>query len=178
MPIIKIPDSLKKFFRKEGIDDLPRILELLATVSPVVVINTQDFPVQTFPGGKLIDNFTEVTLVSDTDKLQTLKVPPGKRWLLFFGAIYNGDSVNRACAVTIYNSAGKQLASLFSGSITTLKVGFFPSVATASGDANQIQICGPLPVKEGDYIEFYYAAGGASAGGTAYFTAVVLEIDV
>ena len=82
MPIIKIPDSLKKFFRKEGIDDLPRILQLLATVSPVIVINTKDFPVQTFPGGKIEGAGITHAFVSGSESSETIKVPAGKRWIV------------------------------------------------------------------------------------------------
>ena len=123
MAKIKIPSSLKKFFKKEGIDDLPRILELLATVSPVVVINTRHFPVQTFPSGKRITNVE--TLGAVTSKTWT--VPIEKRWLVIGGYAERDTSATLDLKVT--DSAGKtiMIASQIAAGATNIGFGSLAS---------------------------------------------------
>ena len=164
MAQIKIPDSLKAFFKKEGITDLPRILELLATVSPVVVINTEAFPVQTFPGGKLLDNWT-LTGAIDSFKIT---VPPNKEWLLYGGIVNRDNSAD--LNIRVYNSDGKVIAFLGYSAAGTGEMAY-PETTAQIYNMQSL----PLPLKAGDYIEFAF---GATQSTAAFVSAIVKEIVV
>ena len=127
----------------------------------------------TAPGGLILSNYGTTVLANNTANSRTLTVPNGKRWILFGGDIYNADNVARACTVRIVSATDEQIVYFFNGvSIGAGAHGPYPSISLAGGLSTVIS----LPLKEGWKIYFYWAAGGASAGGTATSSALVLEV--
>ena len=129
MAQIKIPDNLKAYFRAEGIDDLPTILEVLGTVHPVIIIDNQTAPALTFPGGKRVSNFETLGAVLE----KRFTVSTGKRWIVS-GFAYAERDVNATLNMGLYDENDKQIQIL----MTALAAGttnlFFPYslVATAA----------------------------------------------
>ena len=163
MPQIKIPDSLKKFFRKEGIDDLPRILDLLATVSPVVIINTQDFPVQTIPGGTLrIINATH----TETSPNQSYRPDSGKRWVLYAAGINMGTLLaDREGSVYIYDGT------------TEYRISENEALVSEEYELFNLERVGwPFPITHDLYI--YIKTNMVAGDGDSTGFVVVLEVDV
>ena len=162
MARIKIPSSLKKFFKKEGIDDLPRILNLLATVSPVIVINTRDFPVQTFPSGKRLTNVE--TLGAITSKIWT--VPLEKRWLVIGGYAERDASATLDLKVT--DSADKTIIIMPQIAAGTTNIGFGNFATDSTWAFN------PFVLDEGDKVVLTWG----DAQTTPEVALLVLEIDL
>ena len=161
MPIIKIPDSLKAFFRNEGIDDLSTILEFLETVTPVFIINASNYPTPTFLGGKIVDNFVELGAVDDA----TIKCPTGKRWILFGGTAQ--VDTDGSLDVSLYNEKDG-LIGLLGYSASGVK-----NVYYGYGKVNEYSHC-PLPMKAGWYLKFAWGATQTSPA----ISAIVVEMDV
>ena len=170
MPQIKIPERLKIFFKKEGIDDLPRILEFLTQVSPVIIINNQSYPVLVSPGGKLVDNYTIGGAAFNVDtQHHRFIVPPGKRWLFFFGIAH--PDVSGTVLVYLRNPDDKLLGTL--GSFTA---GTTQNKYPEPNVANQINEndC-PFVMEAGWYIETVWGDVQTTA---AKISCIILEIDI
>ena len=170
MPEIKIPASLKAFFRKEGIDDLPTILQLLATVSPVIVINTQDFPVQTFPGGKLRIVTEEVTN-SDTGVSVDLRPPPGKKWRILVASGSHNDSTARDAYWQFYD--GITPIGLGSSSLAQFAPLFLINTDAAVG-----RTLSPVITLSNDVYAQFLCAFATAETYKATIVGLVLEVDV
>jgi len=116
-----------------------------------------------------------VTLENDTAKILDLTVPKGKKWIIYDICVQNGDDVARTIWAGIRDENGNPLAyfgsaaSVNAGSYTTL-TGFCPTSATLyTGRV-------PMPIKGGNKLRIYWAAGGASSGGTAYYCITYEEV--
>ena len=175
MPQIKIPDSLKKFFRKEGIDDLPRILELLATVSPVIVINTQDFPVQSFPGGKkTIQKATGIAGNVTT----IITTPPDKKWLLLQARITlttDATVADRYAAIVIRDCADAvkfQCTAAVTTASTEATQHFVREVTATGAIVNALGV----QILEGGEDMYFIITNGVAGDSYDYFLEY-LEID-
>ncbi len=181
MPKIEIPQTLRNFFKKVGIDDLPRIFRVLGSVRGVVVVNVPSSAIPIFLGGKKVVKIASVTLANDTLLSHLVTVPKGKRWLLLGLHQVNPDNVDRACSVYLWNEAAKtSLITLLLGNtvLTTAKQAW-PNVFYNSG-INQASGWHPRILEAGYTLEFEWSAGGASTGATDADGQVVeyLEIDV
>lgn len=128
-----------------------------------------------FPGGRVVDNRSTTALVNNTVKSESITVPANKRWLVIGGAMQNADNVTRICQAVVYNEADQLLFQIFYASLATTVRGYFPSEAS---DTYRTAICYPLILEAGQYAKLTWQAGGASTGGTAEFSFMVLEIDV
>ena len=182
MPQIKIPDSLKKFFRKEGIDDLPRILELLATVNPVIVINSPNYPNAIFPGGK-----RRIIKIAATagNVITNLSPGSGKRWLVLFGDL---TLVCDATVATRYmqlsTTDGTNLTQSFPGlapvASETKNISYNQTVehltaVAVTADAH-VAIGNNIILEGADQLRITINAGVAGDSYSGFF--VVLEVDV
>ena len=169
---------LDEMARELGInpDDLKhsRFFNLIKGVFPVYITNLTR-KLAPF-GGAIESNRTVTPLVNNTVLDVHIEVPATKRWYLFGGRITNGDNVARNCYVTIQNKANENVLQLFRDqALGAGGDGYFPN-----SEATVIQLAGglyPLPLSAGMAVHFHYAAGGASAGGTAIAVAWVVELD-
>lgn len=183
MPKIEIPSTLRNFFKKVGIDDLPRIFKVLGSVRGVVIVNVPASAIPIFPGGTKKVKITSVTVVNNTLLSHLVTVPKDERWLLIGIRQVNPDNVDRACQVFLWNEKAKtsKLRTLLSN--TVLAGGAYeqcwPNQYYNSG-INQSNCPHPVIMEEGNTLEFVWAAGGASTGATDADGQVVeyLEIDV
>jgi len=138
--------------------------------------------VWTFPGGKLVQEVTSLTLVNNTAKTVDKTVPSGKRWILLAFRFSNPDDVARTLTCNKYKEAGKTnyikrlTSNAAVGAASWIQ---FPNV-TPSVTA-QSQPTRPFEVLEaGNTLSFVWATGGASAGGTDADGLVLeyLEMDI
>ena len=148
-----IKERLKTLFNREGLTDLPI----------VVVVNTPLYPVQTFPGGKLIDNYIELGAITTS----TITVPPGKRWLLYGG--FCEIDTSATIVIEIRNADEKIIMQLAYQAASTNNLTYPNKESSIYGPLSI-----PIPMKEGDYI--YFIWGAAQTSPTV--SAIVLEIDM
>ena len=143
-------------------------------ITPVQITNLQRN--LTPFGGDIDANGSTTTLVNNTTKGETLTVPAGKRWYLFGGSIKNGDNVARECTVSLLDTSDVTVLTLMRTiSIAAGITNMFPNT-----EATVLQVGGgayPIPLDSGYDISYAWAAGGASAGGTARFSAFIVEVD-
>lgn len=133
----------------------------------------------TFEGGDIISNYAAVALVNNTAKTETVTVTSNQRWMIYAGHIMNGDDVGRDCRVYIDNGTNELYRLLLDNCGASGGYSFFPNSEALGANS-----CGnpryPIPVIAGWRIVFYYAAGGASAGGSgsrAVIARVVNDTD-
>lgn len=117
-----------------------------------------------------VDNEGTTTLNNNTPVTRTLNCPPNSTWLLYGGRLLNGDDVARVIDVIIDN--GYQ----------NLHIGHGQSVDGGSGSTYPHTTAGlnegqgfPFPLIAGDRIRIVFNAGGASSGGIARSSAVVMQ---
>jgi len=122
----------------------------------------------TFPAGYITESVTSVTLANNTAKTQDVTVPDDTVWAVQSMQMGNPDNVARACYIKIYKTSSKtiKLLDLVShGAVAAGSALIYPNLDT--GSYNKACNLGyPLVLKAGYTIEFTWAAGGASAGGT------------
>ena len=121
--------------------------------------------------GEIIDNYNTATLVNNTQKTETIIVPDGHRWKLFGGCVLNADSVSRTVTVKVFNSSDKLIGYFVSASVNAAGYAAYPCTQASKVHCST----SGFPMKAGDYIQIVWAAGGASAGGTAEYSAVITE---
>lgn len=122
--------------------------------------------------GFIVTNEAASTLVNNTALTRTITVPTNARWRLYGGHVLQADDVSRV--MEIRADSGVSGENLFEFLLTT--VGANTRVAWPSTSAEiDVHNSMPVPLSEGDRINITFAAGGASAGGTARSSAVVEE---
>jgi len=130
----------------------------------------------TFPGGRRNLNRTQVVFVNNTAKTVNITVPAGERWFLLWGKIINADDVARNCSVAIYDVDNAIIGTL--RELAALAASGYELLKTVPGTISLLDPSNPVILEAGDYVNFYWAAGGASAGGTGYIYLVCLELDL
>ncbi len=128
--------------------------------------------------GLIVTNEGASTLVSNTALTRTISVPTNARWELEHGHMFNGDSVNRG--ITYNWDDGTEATGGWTSDQTadshlqgTGRGNSLPWTIGAS--ASPFGLMQPVHLSEGHRIQITWAAGGASAGGTARSSAVVKE---
>lgn len=122
--------------------------------------------------GLIVSNEATSTLVNNTALTRTITVPTNARWELYGGVVFQADDVARVVTITADDGTnGQDLFRFHGASVAATTNTSWPSTAA------DIDIQGNMPVllTEGDRIEIVFAAGGASAGGTARSSANVEE---
>lgn len=136
--------------------------------------------VWTFPGGKLKQPVTSLTLVNNTEKVEDIAVPTGKIWVLLSVKARNPDDVTRDISVRTYKEAAKtnQISILTTQTVVPASVVQWPNTDPSSL-YRQIPSVPAELLAAGNVLEITWAAGGASAGGTDADGLVIayLEID-
>ena len=127
----------------------------------------------TFPAGEIIEGEDTSTLVNNTEKVTSLTVPTGKRWVLNGFKILNADDVVRDVYIRLKNSSSTRLFRMFEHG--ALGVGARIYGPNASADTLVLK---PIVMESGEIVDIVWAAGGASAGGTARYTFMVLEVQI
>ncbi len=123
--------------------------------------------------GRIVTNEAPSTLVNNTALTRVITVPTNARWRLGYGTILNGDSVDRAVGYEWDDGTEPIGGWLFNENLPVITAGFRLHVPMfPSAQAGAVQQ--PL-LTEGDRINITWAAGGASAGGTARSSANVEE---
>lgn len=138
--------------------------------------------VWTFPGGKLHQEVTSITLVNATTLTEDVVVPAGKMWILLNIKMVNCDDVNRALYVEKYLEAAatnliKRLISKASAAGDRVN---WPSVISATEYSMPTQGGNPWELcAAGNLLRCVYETGGASTGATDADGLVIeyLEID-
>ncbi len=122
--------------------------------------------------GRKVDNEAASTLGNNTALTRTITVPTSARWKIYGGTALNADSVTRTIDVRITDGTESLFDRLMSGNALSGDNQGWPSP-----EASRLltQLGEPPPLVGGDEIEITWAAGGASAGGTARSSAVVTE---
>ena len=117
-----------------------------------------------FEGGERSDNYGPSTLVNNTQLIRDITIPAGERWVVYSASITNGDNVSRAISVFIWNSSTQLIDWMALGQALAAGAEMvFPNMVATAGMA-QVH---PIILEAGDVIKIRFAAGGASAGGTA-----------
>lgn len=120
---------------------------------------------QTFPGGSVEDSVTSITLANNTAKTQDKSVETDTLWVVENIKITNPDDVQRNVRIEVYKEAAKTNLICYLKGTTTLAAGAtlnIPTKATASTEEGVL----PMTLGPGNTISVYWAAGGASTGGT------------
>lgn len=114
--------------------------------------------------GRLVTNEASSTLVNNTALTRTVTVPTNARWRFHGGHAFQADDVARTLTVVADDgTAGQHLGLWLADSIAAATRAYFPFAPAASTRS----IMSPMMLEEGDRILITWAAGGASAGGTA-----------
>jgi hypothetical protein len=119
----------------------------------------------TFPAGKLVTDIDSITLVNNTLLNHDIVVPAGERWWLLNAKIVNPDDVVRAVYLRTYLEAARtnRIQELVTGNVTAGTHIMWPNnVAGATQNNNPTLVL----LEGGHVLNVYYAAGGASTGGT------------
>ena len=125
--------------------------------------------------GVLVTNYNAaVALANNTAKTQAVTVPAGKRWFLFGGIMSNADNVERATQIYITDGTNTVM---YIRQATAQAAGAIIAYPNTVALATNWQFPVPMPLSAGWTITFYWAAGGASAGGNATISAVVSQMD-
>lgn len=133
-------------------------------------------PVASHPLGEVKDNYSTATLVNNTQMIKTIYTcPTGYEAYIFFGHIENGDNVARTMGVVVKNSSDELIGRITYASVPAGEELPFPN--QKSDDINQGGGSVML-LKQGDYIEASWNAGGASAGGAAPHAVQLKEVHV
>lgn len=120
--------------------------------------------------GNIVTNEADSTLVNNTALTRTITVPTGARWRIYGGSTLNGDDVTRAVTALVDDGTDEFVSWNLGNAGASVRV-TYPN-NTANARMNQD---GPWPATQGDRIRITWAAGGASAGGTAKSSAHVEE---
>ena len=123
-------------------------------------------------GGEIKHNQGDTTLLSNTQATRTITVPTGVRWYLFGGVVLNDDSVARTIKVQVLDESNNVI--FYYASASTNAAGWCAYPQSQASKVNGQTFC--LPMKAGWDILITWEAGGASAGGTAESSAIVLEV--
>jgi hypothetical protein len=117
--------------------------------------------------GTVENRVTSLTLVNNTAKEVLFTVPAGERWMLISAKYTNPDDVNRAVTLELHKEAAKTnyIKKYQSGTVNAGAIQQYPSGALANTTQNQSAIPYEL-LGAGNTLRLYFAAGGASAGGT------------
>lgn len=126
--------------------------------------------------GRIVSNYNEDILVNNAAKTRTLTVPANKRWLLAgVGHLLNGDDVTRNCKAEVFDESDKFICNLLRNqAITAAAIVHIPNMEE---NDEQARVVFPFFLYEGWYVKITWAAGGASAGGTATSALPILEIE-
>jgi len=125
--------------------------------------------------GKLYQERGSVTLANNTAKQLDLTVPDGKRWLVHAIKMHNGDDVSRNVAARITDSSDNVLHLI--GIKTGLSAGSEIELLYVINAAASYGVAGkPVLIKGGNRLTLYWAAGGTSSGGTAYYCVTYEEV--
>ncbi len=119
-------------------------------------------------------NEADITLVNNTLVSRVLICPTGARWRLEGGSMNNADNVERAATVLVDDgTAGHNHTRYHNSSAIAAGVDLVYPAHTTGQDRESFRES--VMMSEGDRITFTWAAGGASAGGTARSSANVEE---
>ena len=164
--------------RQLGIDaaDLKKAgFTFFPLVMPVHLTNLQK-QLQPY-GGEIKANYTAVTLVNNTAKNQAVTVPANKRWFLWGGFADNADDVARSFKISLFDADDQLIMRL----IRSQSLAGPGEIMYPNTEATILQTghgAYPIVMDAGWYLAFYWAAGGASTGGTSHVTALVTEVEV
>jgi hypothetical protein len=120
----------------------------------------------TFPSGWPIPRSYSDTLVNNTALTKVLTVPAGESWLIRGAFMKNGDNVNRDCSCLFKDAAGNNIGFIiYHAALATLNSAYYPD---QTNNDTKVYAC-PILLCAGETLTFTWAAGGASAGGTASY---------
>ena len=121
----------------------------------------------TFPGGKLKQEVTSITLVNNVIYIHDETVPTGKLWILLGIKFVNGDNVTRTVTINKYKTASKALLLAKLASEIDLAanggVRHWPNL-NVTGAVRGAATKPAEFLAAGNTLEVKWAAGGASAG--------------
>ena len=126
-----------------------------------------------FPGGRVISNQADITLVNNTALTTRITVPADMRWFFWGGSSLNADNVGRRLEVTI-DDGTDILHYVYDGDVGAGVRSTFPANQDSQRNSQGL----PFPLSPGWRINFIFSAGGASAGGTGEIAAVVTQLRV
>lgn len=129
--------------------------------------------------GVFLDNETDVTLVNNTAKTETITVPTGKRWKILSAKLNNADNVNRDCSIQVTDPSNNVHTILVpTTTVAANGILYFPSADHDTTGGCYAQGSSLPIVNQFEKIKFVWAAGGASAGGSAKIYLRVLELAI
>ena len=118
------------------------------------------------------------TFVNNTALNVYMQPPQHHIWWLICGTYNNGDNVARNASIQLVRAIDNEiLAHLHwtTGQVAGNEQTFPTNVSNALQLAPS---CYPIPIPRDKRIRFYWAAGGASAGGAGYSQVYVVEVDI
>lgn len=126
--------------------------------------------------GRKVDNEATTTLANNTAATRTVTVPTLVNAELHGGHLVNADDVTRVLSVHVDDGAQVLVRCIQEESTPTLIDAVYPP--NLPDDNPERILAGgayPFPLSPGDRVQFTWAAGGVSAGGTARSSAVWKE---
>jgi hypothetical protein len=129
---------------------------------------------ETYPSGSIKATPTSVTLVNNTAKTVLITVPSDTVWVIQSIRVTNPDNVTRDTYLRLWKEVGMttKIANLYYAALNTVTDFMYPN-PNAVGNTYMEQPAENLVLGPGMTLEIYYAAGGASAGGTDAYGIVV-----
>lgn len=116
------------------------------------------------------DNAATTVIVNNTLKTVVIEVPAGRRWTLMGFGMHNPDNVARVVTIRWSDNTPSRIVDIFSLSLTATTRVYGPNASVAT------LVQKPIVFDGGHKIELVWAAGGASAGGTASYSLAIYEV--
>lgn len=144
----------------------------------VYTANAPSFPAGRVMGseegrGSIVSNEADSTLVNNTALTRTITVPANARWKLYGGDVLNGDDVSRNLSVAVDDGTDRIFTYVVGSALGVSARHAYPF--DTGGSITELSAIGPVPLVAGDRVRITWAAGGASAGGTAKSSANIEE---
>lgn len=121
---------------------------------------------ETFPSGYVETSVNSVTVANNTAKTEKYTVPDDTIWVIEFIRAVNPDDVARDIYIRIWKESAltNKIANIAYGAAGAGGDIVFPSVGSIGAAYSENPMA--MTLGAGETIEIYWAAGGASTGGT------------
>lgn len=166
---IKRGEVLAEAYVAPGIGVLARTWLCRGYVYEARVLGLGEFEDPLAGKGRKVDNEGATTLGNNDTVTRTISVPTDARVDLYGGSALNADNVTRTISIEVDDGTNRLAFIGEEGAVPVNERANFPS---SIAEKDNWQGGMPFPLLEADRVLIVWAAGGASAGGTARSAAV------